>query len=97
MTLQNPCFLNKVNNALTLVLAQKWTDFEPGSVRTFIKGFALTLSFYDFDKSLHSLIRTSNALERPFREFRNKAIGAFPKWREILYEDLWIVNILRFY
>lgn len=38
------------------------------------------LSFYDFDESLHSLIRISNALERLFREFRNKAnkIGAFP-------------------
>lgn len=63
-----------------LVFAQKWTDLEPDAVRTFIKDFALTLSFYDFDESLHTLIRTSNALERLFREFRNKAdeIGAFP-------------------
>jgi len=63
-----------------LVFAQKWTDLEPDAVRTFIKDFALTLSFYDFDESLHSLIRTSNALERLFREFRTKAdeIGAFP-------------------
>ncbi|QUY40340.1 transposase [Acaryochloris marina] len=63
-----------------LVFAQKWTDLEPDAVRTFIKDFALTLSFYDFDESLHSLIRTSNALERLFRKFRTKAdeIGAFP-------------------
>ncbi|MGR3279734.1 transposase, partial [Acaryochloris marina NIES-2412] len=63
-----------------LVFEQKWTDPEPDAVRTFIKDCSLTLSFYDFDESLHSLIRTSNALERLFREFRNKAdeIGAFP-------------------
>ncbi|KAI9129726.1 transposase (plasmid) [Acaryochloris sp. CCMEE 5410] len=63
-----------------LVFAQKWTDLEPDAVRTFTKDFALTLSFYDFDESIHSLIRTSNALERLFREFRTKAdeIGAFP-------------------
>ncbi|WP_315876746.1 transposase [Acaryochloris sp. 'Moss Beach'] len=61
-------------------LRKKWTDIEPDAVRTFINDCALTLNFYDFDASLHSLIRTSNALERLFREFRTKAdeIGAFP-------------------
>ncbi|UJB72657.1 transposase (plasmid) [Acaryochloris sp. 'Moss Beach'] len=63
-----------------LVFEKKWTDIEPDAVRTFINDCALTLNFYDFDASLHSLIRTSNALERLFREFRTKAdeIGAFP-------------------
>jgi transposase-like protein len=36
--------------------------------------------FYDFNESLHPLLRTTNALERLFREFRAKTdeIGAFP-------------------
>ena len=40
----------------------------------------LTPTLYDFDKELVVHIRTTNHLERFFREFRNKAdeIGAFP-------------------
>jgi transposase-like protein len=39
----------------------------------------LTLTFYQFDESLHCHIRTTNRLERLFREFRTKSdeIGAF--------------------
>ena len=57
-----------------------WQPIEPKAVGTFLKDVALTFSFYDFDESLYDLIRTSNALERFFREFRTKAdeIGAFP-------------------
>jgi Transposase, Mutator family len=40
----------------------------------------LTLSFYQFESGLHHHIRTTNYLERLFREFRTKSdeIGAFP-------------------
>ena len=59
---------------------EKWKLLEPKALRTFLIDIVLTFNFYDFDESLYPLIRTSNALERFFREFRNKAdeIGAFP-------------------
>lgn len=58
----------------------KWQPCEPKAVHAFAWAFESTLSFFDFDVHLHPLIRTTNALERLFREFRNKAdeIGAFP-------------------
>jgi putative transposase len=57
-----------------------WKPVEPHAVRTFLKDIALTFSFYDLEQSLYSLVRTTNALERLFREFRTKSdeIGAFP-------------------
>jgi len=58
----------------------KWQLLEPDAVRTFIKDVQLTFSFYQFDSDLHHHIRTTNHLERLFREFRTKSdeIGAFP-------------------
>jgi putative transposase len=60
--------------------AQKWQLLEPDAVRTFLKDSELTLTFYQFPPDLHSHIRTTNHLERLFREFRAKSdeIGAFP-------------------
>lgn len=57
-----------------------WEKIEPKAVHAFKWGIHRTFSFYDFDKELHGHIRTTNHLERFFREFRNKAdeIGAFP-------------------
>jgi putative transposase len=57
-----------------------WQPVEPNAIRSFLKDIALTFSFYDLDKSLYPLVRTTNALERLFREFRTKSdeIGAFP-------------------
>jgi len=57
-----------------------WEEKEPRAVHAFKWGIRNTFSFYDFDKELHGHIRTTNHLERFFREFRNKAdeIGAFP-------------------
>jgi transposase-like protein len=62
------------------VFAQKWRLLEPDAVRTFLKDSELTLTFYQFPPSLHVHIRTTNHLERLFREFRAKSdeIGAFP-------------------
>ena len=59
---------------------EKWQLLEPDAVRTFIKDVQLTFSFYQFDSNLHHHIRTTNHLERLFREFRTKSdeIGAFP-------------------
>lgn len=71
-----------VEQAHTRLLAfiQTWQPLEPKAVHAFTWGINRTFEFYRFDKALHPLIRTTNALERFFREFRNKAdeIGAFP-------------------
>ncbi len=58
----------------------KWDPLEPKAVHAFRWGIKRTFTFYDFDKELFVHIRTTNHLERFFREFRNKAdeIGAFP-------------------
>ena len=59
---------------------EKWQLLEPDAVRTFTKDVQLTFSFYQFDSDLHHHIRTTNHLDRLFREFRTKSdeIGAFP-------------------
>jgi transposase-like protein len=58
----------------------KWEPLQPKAVHAFCWGIKRTLTFYNFDKELFVHIRTTNHLERFFREFRNKAdeIGAFP-------------------
>jgi transposase-like protein len=60
--------------------AQKWQLLEPDAVRTFLKDSELTLTYYQFPSDLYCHIRTTNHLERLFREFRAKSdeIGAFP-------------------
>jgi putative transposase len=60
--------------------AEKWQFLEPDAVRTFLKDSEFTLTFYQFNPELHHHIRTTNHLERLFREFRTKSdeIGAFP-------------------
>lgn len=71
-----------VSGAMTLVslFKQKWQSLEPDAVRTFLKDIELTFTYYEFDPELHHHIRTTNHLERLFREFRTKSdeIGAFP-------------------
>jgi transposase-like protein len=58
----------------------KWEELEPKAVQVFQRDLHLTFTFYQFDKPLHRHIRTTNRLERLFREFRTKSdeIGAFP-------------------
>lgn len=62
------------------VFIQTWQPLEPKAIHAFTWGIQRTFEFYRFDQALHPLIRTTNALERFFREFRTKAdeIGAFP-------------------
>jgi putative transposase len=57
-----------------------WSLLEPQVVRNLSRDIDLSLTFYQFDASLHPLVRSTNLLERFFREFRTKAdeIGAFP-------------------
>jgi transposase-like protein len=57
-----------------------WGQLEGEVVRLLRKDIALSLTFYQFDVSLHALVRSTNLLERFFREFRTKAdeIGSFP-------------------
>lgn len=62
------------------IFIEKWEGLEPKAIEVFQKDFELTLTFYQFDESLYRHIRTTNHLERLFREFRTKSdeIGAFP-------------------
>lgn len=58
----------------------QWELLEPKAVQVFQRDLTLTFTFYQFDSDLHRHIRTTNHLERLFREFRTKSdeIGAFP-------------------
>jgi transposase-like protein len=57
-----------------------WGGLEAEVVRLLTKDVDACLTFYQFDQPLHRLIRSTNLLERFFREFRAKSdeIGAFP-------------------
>ncbi|MCP5015634.1 MAG: hypothetical protein GY938_10215 [Ketobacter sp.] len=72
----------------------KWEPLEPKAMHAFQWGIQRTFTFYDFDKELHPLIRTTNVLERFFREFRTKAdeIGAFPNETSCLTLFLLVVT-----
>jgi transposase-like protein len=57
-----------------------WGTLEGEVVRLLTKDVDACLTFYQFDLPLHRLVRSTNLLERFFREFRTKSdeIGAFP-------------------
>ena len=57
-----------------------WAAVEPRAVQTFQRGLKHCFTFYQLDRAVHGLVRSTNLLERFFREFRAKAdeIGAFP-------------------
>lgn len=61
-------------------LKSKWEGLEPQATHTLAWGFKTTLNFYDLAVLLHKRVRTTNIVERLFREFRNRAdeVGAFP-------------------
>ncbi|NEQ47477.1 MAG: hypothetical protein F6K00_29620 [Leptolyngbya sp. SIOISBB] len=65
---------------------EKWQDLEPKAIRNFQRGIERTLTFYQLDDTWHRSMRTTNALERFFRDFRAKAdeIGAFPNEQSCL-------------
>jgi putative transposase len=57
-----------------------WQPLEPAAVRNFTFGIKRCFTFYQLDAPLHRLVRSTNLLERFFREVRAKTdeIGAFP-------------------
>jgi transposase-like protein len=57
-----------------------WRPLESEVVRKLAQGIESSFTFYQFDVALHPLVRSTNLLERFFREFRTKSdeIGAFP-------------------
>jgi putative transposase len=58
----------------------KWQSLEPKAVQIFTRDIAHCLLFYAFEPHLRTLIHSTNALERFFREFRARSdeIGSFP-------------------
>jgi hypothetical protein len=58
---------------------QKWASLEPQAVRCFVKDFDLTLNYLRVPFPHKRMLRTTNLLERFFREFRSRAeeIGCF--------------------
>lgn len=58
---------------------RKWAALEPKAVRCFVQDFDLTLNYLRVSFPHKRLIRTTNLLERFFREFRSRAdeIGCF--------------------
>ena len=64
----------------------KWNLIEPRAVQNFKWGLRRCFEFYSFNCDLHRLIRSTNFLERFFREFRAKAdeIGSFPNEKSCL-------------
>jgi len=60
--------------SLTTVKAfcKKWYLKEPKAVNSFKHNFLRTITYYDFEKKLWTKIRTTNILEREFREVRRR-------------------------
>jgi transposase-like protein len=58
---------------------QKWASLEPKAVRCFVKDFDLTLNYLRVSFPHKRMVRTTNLLERFFREFRSRTdeIGCF--------------------
>jgi len=58
----------------------QWQPLEPKAVHDFSWGIQRCFTFYQLSPALQPLVRSTNLLERFFREFRTKAdeIGAFP-------------------
>jgi transposase-like protein len=52
--------------------AKKWYVAEPRAIESLRFSFEKTLTYYEFDKELWTKIRTSNILEREFREVRRR-------------------------
>lgn len=61
------------------VFREKWEAIEPKAVRCFLNDFDMTLNYLRVPFPHKQLIRTTNLLERFFREFRTRAgeIGCF--------------------
>jgi putative transposase len=58
----------------------RWQALEPRAIENFTHGLKRCFTFYQLDVALHRLVRSTNLLERFFREVRAKTdeIGAYP-------------------
>jgi transposase-like protein len=62
------------------ILAWKWGKCEPRAIRNFMRTLDATLTFMDFPKELWPMLKSTNHLERHFREWRRrlKSMGCLP-------------------
>ncbi|MFA6002761.1 MAG: IS256 family transposase [Elusimicrobiota bacterium] len=62
------------------ILAWKWGKCEPRAIRCFMRTLEATLTFMDFPRELWSMLKSTNHLERHFREWRRRlrSMGALP-------------------
>ncbi len=51
---------------------EKWSEREPRAVKNFCKDFALTLNYFQLPKPWWRLVRTTNMIERYFKELRRR-------------------------
>src|SRR5690606_7222528 len=60
--------------------AERYADLYPNAVTTLERGLDKALTYTSFPSSHHRLIRTTNGLERVFREVkrRTRVVGVFP-------------------
>lgn len=61
-------------------LAKRWGRCEPRAIRNFMAKLDRTLVYLDFPEELHRLLKSTNLIERHFREWRRRlrAMGALP-------------------
>jgi len=62
------------------ILAWKWGKCEPQAIRNFMRSLDATLTYMDFSKELWPMLKSTNHLERYFREWRRrlKSMGVLP-------------------
>ena len=53
-------------------LRKKWYQIEPTAVEVFRSNLLICFTYYQFPKDTWTKIRTSNVLEREFRELRRR-------------------------
>jgi len=61
-------------------LAERWSHCEPRAIRNFMAKLDRTLVYMDFPDHLRGLLKSTNLIERHFREWRRRlrAMGALP-------------------
>lgn len=73
----------KVANASFNNFIRKWLNINPSVARYVRDSFLQTITYLDYDKHMHSWLRTSNYLERAFKQINRKTydVGVFPNIR----------------
>jgi transposase-like protein len=62
---------------------RRWEDINPKGVACLERDFHRLIPFFEFDPSFHKVIRTTNVIERSFKEIRRrlKVMGYFQNYR----------------